>query len=381
MSGPVVGGTGAGRPDGRAAGVPDPILITNPFAPPVVLRGSERMAVGLARWLRAQGVEAGLAAGAARSDHYRFEGVPVTTVRAPDLGRVWRELTPELTCTVGLARHLARHRPALAHCLLYQDATAARWARIPYVITLAGMPLPRSFAGRPLNRRMFASATAGARRVTCPSAAVADHLTRHFGLAAEVVPYAVDVDALAGGRRPVPGRILCAAAPGDHRKRVHLLLAALGEVVQRHREAHVRLAGPVSEARRSELLDAVPPALRPRVAFLGDLSAAALGEEYRAAQVSCLPSLYEAFGLVVIESLAAGTPVVGSHHGALPELIGEEVGATFAADRPEELAPRLATLLERNADDSMADACRRAARRYGFDAVGPRWLELYRSVA
>ncbi|MEJ2756459.1 MAG: glycosyltransferase, partial [Gammaproteobacteria bacterium] len=55
----------------------------------------------------------------------------------------------------------------------------------------------------------------------------------------------------------------------------------------------------------------------------------ALPHLYHAADLTLLPSVWEAFGLVVVESLAAGTPVVGVNHGGVPDiLLGHEFDAT-----------------------------------------------------
>lgn len=331
----------------------------------------------LVRWLRTQGVQASMAAGGPRRESYEFEGAPVETVPSPDLRRLWPEFSTELTCVPGLTRLLRARKPDLAHCLLYQDATAARLARIPYLLTYAGMPLPFSFARKPMNRALFRGAAAHARKVTCPSSAVAEHLWAVFGMRAEVIPYAVDVGAFMGQRHPVSGRIFCAAAPGDPRKRIELLLAALPRVAADFPETHLHLAGPVTAEGRERLISGLTRAERQRVVFVGQLELPGLRGEYLSAQVSCLPSLYEAFGLVVIESLAAGTPVVGTRHGALPELISPGVGATFGVDDVDALAAALSRLLHENARDALAPACRRAAARYDFDRVGPLWMEAY----
>jgi glycosyltransferase involved in cell wall biosynthesis len=92
------------------------------------------------------------------------------------------------------------------------------------------------------------------------------------------------------------------------------------------------------------------------VKFLGWASEEALASEYRAADIFVYPSLYEGFGLPVVEAMASGTPVVASTAGAIPETAGDaallvdpyDVDALAAAIRRiAESGPLAADLRER----------------------------------
>ena len=82
-----------------------------------------------------------------------------------------------------------------------------------------------------------------------------------------------------------------------------------------------------------------------RIRLLGYIADADRAPLMREAALFALPSLHEGFGMPVLESLACGTPVVTSAHGALPEVAGK---AALYVDplRPEDIARGLHSVLK-----------------------------------
>jgi glycosyltransferase involved in cell wall biosynthesis len=185
--------------------------------------------------------------------------------------------------------------------------------------------------------------------------------------------FQVDVDA-------EPGRVFCAATPNDSRKRPEVLVDALALLVARGTDAHVVFAGDVAPARRDALWARLPREARDRLSFAGQLDEQGVAEEYAHAAVTCLPSLNEAFGMVVVESLAAGTPVVGTNHGAIPELLTAEVGRTFEPDDVAGCAAALEHFLAAAGDQRLRADCRNQAQRFDWSQIGPKYLDLYDQV-
>ncbi|HET7621717.1 MAG TPA: glycosyltransferase family 4 protein [Gemmatimonadaceae bacterium] len=99
--------------------------------------------------------------------------------------------------------------------------------------------------------------------------------------------------------------------------------------------------------------------------------------------VSVVPSLEEGFGLVALESLALGVPVVASRLGGLPDVVTHgTTGLLVEAANPVAIADAIASLL---ADDElrrrMGDAGPATAQRYSLDGYAGRLTEIYQELA
>jgi len=120
-----------------------------------------------------------------------------------------------------------------------------------------------------------------------------------------------------------------------------------------------------------------------RVQLRGRVGQRDLPALYRSADlVVCVP-WYEPFGIVPLEAMACGAPVVASAVGGLVDSVVDGVtGVHVAPRRPDLLGPVLSALL---ADKAMraalgAAGARRARRRYGWDRIAGSILEVYAGV-
>jgi glycosyltransferase involved in cell wall biosynthesis len=104
------------------------------------------------------------------------------------------------------------------------------------------------------------------------------------------------------------------------RKRVGLLLEAAAALRGAIPDLEVRIVGngpcDATWRARAEHLK-----LQRTVTWLGDISRAALAAEYNRAHVFCLPSVQEGFGIVLLEAMAAGKPIVAARAAAVPEVV------------------------------------------------------------
>ncbi|PIS32359.1 hypothetical protein COT40_00450 [Candidatus Peregrinibacteria bacterium CG08_land_8_20_14_0_20_41_10] len=86
--------------------------------------------------------------------------------------------------------------------------------------------------------------------------------------------------------------------------------------------------------------------LQKRVRFLGAVSEKDLINLYNLASLYVFPSLYEGFGLPLLEAMACGTPVVCSNASSLPEVAGRDAALLFDPTNPQEIAQKILVLYQ-----------------------------------
>jgi len=289
--------------------------------------------------------------------------------------------------------------PPAADVAVGFDLDGFLWARrrqIPFVASLKGI-----IADELLNERGWTRAllslqagwerrnVARADRVLVTSrycAGVVERLYRVPSKKIAVVPEPINLDdwqryfALAP-RRPSVRPTILSVARMYPRKRLEDLLAAVA--LLRHRLPDVQLSIVGSGPERDRLLRRhAALGLEDTVLFLGEVSRARLAEEYVNADCFCLPSVQEGFGIVFLEAMAAGLPVVACRAAAVPEVVPDgRAGRLVEPRSPERLAEALEELLtDSRRRKDYAEAGRRRAAEFGASRVAQRFLEAVRAV-
>jgi phosphatidyl-myo-inositol alpha-mannosyltransferase len=209
----------------------------------------------------------------------------------------------------------------------------------------------------------------------------------HLGGDAVIIPNGVHVAAFAEGPS-LPGHTRGVDGPtigflgryDEPRKGLPVLLEAMRTVVRRHPGAQLLIAGRGDPEAVREL---VGDDLAPQVSLLGELSEAEKGAFLRSVDVYCAPNLLgESFGIVLIEAMAAGAPIVASDLDAFAAVLEDgAAGGLVRRGDARDLARALSDLLadpERRA--RLSDTGRRVAAEYDWSVVARRVLAVYETV-
>jgi glycosyltransferase involved in cell wall biosynthesis len=365
------------------SGEPLRVALLTPCFWPEVRRGSERFARELASGLIARGHQPRLLTSHPGPTSFSEEdGLPIVRHRRPPDGLLRRaRLEDHLTHVPRSYRSLTRGDDEVAQALFVTDAVAAgRWsARTgrPSVFSYMGIPDRPGLEHRRLRAGLTRRAVHTCSAVTALSRAAAQAFRSELGVDPRVIHPGVDLAAFSPAqRRAEEPTIFCAADLREPRKRVPLLVEAFRAVRRERPGARLVLSRPGDPVAAERFQRDHPDV---ELADVDDR--AELARAYGEAWVSALPSEGEAFGLVLAEGLACGTPGVASHTGGMPEVIDRpEVGRLFSGGSPEDLARALIEALELAEDPGTARACVDRARVFSLDRCVESHLQLYREL-
>jgi glycosyltransferase involved in cell wall biosynthesis len=287
-------------------------------------------------------------------------------------------------------RTLARVGADVYHSLFYLLPVGVR---VPLVLSCMDViPLLRPETQPAWKRALYAlsyrRAIARADALVAISESTRRDLVARFGVPAgrvAVVPLAADArfapaasSEVAGlrGRLGLPGSYLLYVGSNKPHKNLSRLLAAYGAVAAARPDVALVVAGAWDPR-----YDAVRRAAPAGVMFLGPVADADLPALYSGALAFAFPSLYEGFGLPVLEAMACGTPVVTSAISSLPEVAGD---AALLVDPAS--TPAIAAALARLCDDGAlrTELSRKALARaaeFSWERAARAYLDVYRAAA
>ncbi|NLA04437.1 MAG: glycosyltransferase family 4 protein [Firmicutes bacterium] len=238
------------------------------------------------------------------------------------------------------------------------------------------------------------SLTYEAWRVICNSRYMREEIEGVFNLPPDkisIVPNGIRAEAFRVSS-PDPGVRRQFAAPGEkilffigrlvREKGVQVLLQALPQIEERFPGVRAVIAGQGPYGEELHRLS-LHSGIDRRVTFAGYIDEETRNQLYALADAAVFPSLYEPFGLVALEAMATGTPVVVSDTGGFAETVEHGVnGVRVAVENAAALADQICLLL------GNPDLARRLSQRalkdvaehYGWPAIARRYEEIYQRV-
>lgn len=269
--------------------------------------------------------------------------------------------------------------------------------RAPLVVTvhdLLPMHRPDWYARGPrwANIRAFRHAADAAAAIITPSQAVADDVQERLGVSPgriTVVPEGVDpafadVDpaalaTAAADQGLAPDRYVVAVGEIGPRKNLPVLIRALAALPPATRPTLVLVGGAGQDAAAVRALPA-ELGVADHVRFTGRVDDATLVALLHGARALVHPALYEGFGLTPLEAMSAGTAVVASDAGSLPEV----VGAAGILVPPTDVEGWAAAIERVTSDDDVAQALvvagRQRAAQFTWDAAARATWQVYERV-
>ncbi len=231
--------------------------------------------------------------------------------------------------------------------------------------------------------------------VLAPSQNTADHVITHQNVKPErirVLPWALDPEfeaLLPAASKALPpanfpaGRVILTVGRWLHSERykgMDTLITALPRLLPRWPEVQLAMVGEGDDRDWLEEL-AEKTGVRSHVHFLSGLSYSQLASCYSACEIFALPSLAEGFGLVYLEAMACGKPVIGGAHGGAPEVIVDGVtGYLVQHGDTEQLSTAIETLLSdpARAKEMGARGCQRVEHEFRFSVFAKALKKILR---
>ncbi len=355
--------------------------------------GAERFVARALDALRAQGVEVTVIA-----REWTGDPAGILQVNPFFLGRTWRDVgfSHYVQRIINAGRFdLVQSHERIPGCHVYRagDGVHATWLELR---NQARGGLARFLTGRsPWHSYVLETEEAmfrhtALRAVICNSQMVKDDIARRFGVAAEklhVIPNGVDLEVFHPGLRaehgsrvraelgiPADAPVVLFVGSGFERKGVAVLLRALAAMT--NPAAHLIVVGKDRGQSLAEKL-AQTLGVDERVHFLG-------GREdvrpyYGAADVFCLPTLYDPMPNAALEAFACGLPVVTSTTcGAAELIVPGKNGAVCEALDHAAIAAQLDALLAPEGREERRVAARAAVEALGAGVMTEQLLALYR---
>ncbi len=200
-----------------------------------------------------------------------------------------------------------------------------------------------------------------------------------------VIPELIDLEewewllAEAADRQDKKGVIVLTVCRMYPRKNLGLLLRAWKKIKEREPDARLRIVGTGQEYRRWLAL-AKELQLGESVIFLGSRARKELAEEYKNCDIFCLPSRQEGFGIVFLEAMAAGKPIVAVRAAAVPEVVRQsKEGFLVSPDDPNALASALLRLIgEPKLRRQMGESAQTYVHQYDSAQIASLFLALVR---
>ena len=319
---------------------------------------------------------------------YTLDGIPVYYASVPcgALPLGLPELAGRLAAS-GICRAIAKDgwKPDIVHAHFLGVAAIAapvcREKNLPLVITEHTSALNAPDPGKALVKTMRKTYPL-ADALLAVSSLLAGSIYRHTGAKAVVVPNIIDTQSFSVVKEDnVPGEPFRFVASGFliERKGYDLLLRAAGDLRRRGYALALTVFGDGPEREALEKL-AESEGVRDCVDFRGQCTRGELGEAYPQMDAFVLASRRETFGVVYIEAMAAGLPVIATRCGGPEDFVTEENGILIPVDDAAALTDAMEHMMLQRREYDSASIAAGIRRKFAPETIAARLTAVYEEI-
>jgi glycogen synthase len=303
--------------------------------------------------------------------------------------------------TAALARKISAEIDVIhAHDWLVADAGIGlkHVFRKPLLVTMHSTEMGRRDGTHTTTEKMIheteAWLTYEAWKVICCSDYMVNHVKWAFGLPSDklvMVPNGVNLQAFNNVKNDTEEFRSKFALPEEkivlfvgrlvYEKGIHVLINAVPKILQKVNAKFIIVGSGYMKEQLSNIVRSM--GLEHKVLFEGFMDEETLLKLQKVADVSVVPSLFEPFGIVALEAMAAKSPVVVSDTGGLSEIVEHDVtGVKVYPNNPESLAWGITKILLDDAFSSKIreNAYRKAQEKYDWEKIAQQTISIYEGV-
>ena len=278
-----------------------------------------------------------------------------------------------------------------AHCAYPDGLAAVEFARIrgiPSVITVHGMDVRELPNANPRWRKLVVNGLTQATAVIANGRELRQRVL-DLGVAEEkvnVIPNGVDCQLfqpMPSARAEKQSWDLLYVGRFSEKKGLRVLLDAMSIIVGQRQDVRLRLVGGSAatgsveafQARSHEL------GLQGFVEFHDEVPWAQIPQHMARAEAVVLPSFYESFGLVLVEAMACGLPVIATRCGGPEAIVDEVSGILVDVGDPPDLARGIVELIDRYASYDRELIRSQTQERYDYETLAGQIFRVYEQAA
>ncbi len=194
----------------------------------------------------------------------------------------------------------------------------------------------------------------------------------------EVIPNGIDLEKFNDLDHRKHGFVVMTVARLEKVKGIEYLIKAMSVDIRCRQTKHLLIIGEGSQRKNLENL-VKELNLQSKVKFLGEIPNQEIPQHLAEASCFVLPSLKEGFGIVILEAMAAGVPVIATNVGGIPDIVENgNTGILVEPKNPSQVADAINKIYsEPEIAEKLTQNALKALEKYNWDNISQQVLNIY----